>query len=138
MVWNKLTPNDEGDWVSQRNDSYNAYIPLAPDKKFDESTQSMFVTNAIGIATNRDAWVYNSSAVTLGKNMKSFTSFYNAQVKKCKGSEDIEKCLDYDTSKISWTVNLKKDAKQAKLKKIQKGGCDYFKLQTFLQASVLF
>ena len=81
MVWNHLKPNRHGDWLGHRNDLFKTLTPLAPDKKFDLLSQSFFVTNAIGVSTNRDAWVYNYSANQLAENMKRTISFYNQQQK---------------------------------------------------------
>jgi len=32
--WERLTPNEHGDWISMRNDSFSSLIPLGPEKKF--------------------------------------------------------------------------------------------------------
>ncbi|MDR1868307.1 MAG: hypothetical protein LBQ77_08615 [Treponema sp.] len=106
IQWKQLTPNEQGDWINQRNDLFSSFIPLAPEKKFDNHAQSLFSTYAIGVATNRDAWVYNYSNEKLNKNMRAMISFYNKQADLFQ-KQEIE--LDNDPSKISWTVNLKKD-----------------------------
>ena len=102
MSWQTLSPSEQGDWITHRNDLFGTFIPLHPDKKFDSLSQTFFVTNVIGVATNRDAWTYNFSKLKVLKNMESTISFYNSQV----GKEDIES----DEKKISWTVNLKNNA----------------------------
>ena len=101
VPWQILTPNEHGDWISQRNSIFETFIPLAPEKKFDENSQTFFNINAIGVATNRDAWVYNFSKNELRKNMKGMINFYNNQLENSD--------LDANPAKISWTVNLKKD-----------------------------
>jgi predicted helicase len=106
MQWKQITPNEHGDWLNQRNDVFSSFIPLAPEKKFDNNAQNFFSTYAIGVATNRDAWVYNYSNEQLTKNMRAMISFYNKQVDIFQ-KQEIE--LDNDPSKISWTVNLKKN-----------------------------
>lgn len=107
---NVIIPNDEGDWINQRNDIFGTFFPIAPEKKFDLSTTSFFNTYAIGVATNRDAWVYNYSFSELEKNIKKTITFYNDQVIRL-GNEKSNNAnvVDNDPRKISWTVNLKKD-----------------------------
>ena len=78
--WEILTPNNEGDWINQRNSAFDKYIPITPKKKFDITAHSFFVTYAIGLSSNRDAWVYNSSISKLEEIMTSITIFYNEQV----------------------------------------------------------
>ncbi len=33
MTWQTLQPNEQGDWLSQRNDDFSTYIPIEPEKK---------------------------------------------------------------------------------------------------------
>lgn len=113
--WVQLQPNEHGDWISQRNDSFNTFIPIDPEKKSDLRTQTFFNTYAIGVSTNRDAWVYNFSKKVIESNMKRLVDFYNeqqsdyAKVKKKNAKVEVESFIDTDSTKIGWTVNLKKD-----------------------------
>ena len=50
-----LSPNEHGDWLTQRNDVFGTFIPIEPEKKFDNKAKSYFSTFAIGVATNRDS-----------------------------------------------------------------------------------
>ena len=113
-----LKPNREGDWINQRNKVFDTFISLSPDKKFEVSAHSFFLTYSLGLATGRDSWVINSSSKTLKSNLEKTISFYNEQVndfkvKKIK-KENIDSFINTDTSKISWNRNLKQDL--AKLK----------------------
>jgi len=58
----QLKPNEHGDWINKRNSNFDMFIPLEPEKKFDNKTQSFFSTYAVGVSTGRDAWVYNFSS----------------------------------------------------------------------------
>lgn len=115
MEWQTLKPNQHGDWLNQRNDAFESFIPLAPEKKFDTSSKSVFTTYAIGLASNRDAWVYNFSKTELEQNMKRMVEFYNEQQRDYRlalqenNNLSVEDFIDTDATKISWTVNLKKD-----------------------------
>ena len=66
-----------------------------------------------GVKTNRDAWVYNSSHQSVTNNMTRMIEFYNSQVENyqvLKGNKsDVDKFIDNDPKKISWSVNVKKD-----------------------------
>lgn len=107
LKWKKLKPNEHGDWLSQRNESFAAFIPMEPIKKFEPKTNSFFATYSNGIVTSRDAWVYNYSAKSLFENMTRMIEFYNQQrLKISKGSTDG---IINDAKKISWSVNLKND-----------------------------
>lgn len=115
IPWKTLQPNEHGDWLNQRNDVFDTYIPMAPEKKFDVKSQSFFTTYAIGVATNRDAWVYNFSTKEIEQNMKRTIVFYNQQQTefaeaKAKNSKlTVENFIDADQKKVSWTRSLRKD-----------------------------
>lgn len=115
ISWQKLLPNEHGDWLNQRNDIFETFFPLAPDKKFDIKSQSVFCTNIIGVSTNRDAWVYNFSTSGLQSNMQRMIDFYNIQreayTKALENNPNLKSddFIDTDPLKISWSVNLKKD-----------------------------
>ncbi len=118
MKWKTLKPNEHGDWINKRNDVFDTFIPMAPDKKFDMKSQSFFNTYAIGVATNRDDWVYNSSIQKLENNMKNFIAFYNEQqfkYQKEKALNDklkVDDFIDTNPEKIKWTRALRKDVER--------------------------
>jgi predicted helicase len=111
MPLRQLTPNAEGDWISMRNEGFDNYIPIEPEKKFDTSCKSFFNTYAVGINTARDAWVYNYSTNNLESNMKRNIDFYNEVLSNYPElkEKDFEEDEIQDSTKISWSVNLKKD-----------------------------
>lgn len=108
LKWETITPNEKHDWINQRGGLFDTLTPLAPEKKFDSRSKSFFVTNAIGIGTNRDAWVYSFGQETLLKRMKKCISFYNSQVRDFKDSnKSVDSFIETDPTKISWTRGLK-------------------------------
>jgi len=111
----KIKPNEHGDWINKRNSKFDEFISLEPLKKFDNMTQSFFSAYAIGVSTNRDAWVYNFSEGLLKKNMKMMIGFYNEQRKLIENEHKknkkikIDDCLDTNPQRISWTRSLRSD-----------------------------
>lgn len=126
MTWKTLEPNAEGDWLNQRNDVFDTFIPMAPEKKFDTKSESFFNTYAIGVASNRDAWVYNFSTLEIEKNMKRTISFYNEQQAKFKEAKaknaklKVEDFIDATPTQISWTRSLRKDVEKGLIHKYHK------------------
>lgn len=70
IPWMIIEPNEHGDWINHRNEMFKKFIPIEPEKKFKKGEKSFFETYAIGVATNRDAWVYNFSAKAISDNMQ--------------------------------------------------------------------
>ena len=113
MKWKSLKPNEEGDWINQRNESFNEWTPIEPDKKFNLNSSSFFVLNSMGIASNRDAWVYNSSKKAVKNTMNNMVEFYNSQVdeylkakNQSKKEININNFIDTNPNKISWSSSL--------------------------------
>lgn len=118
MQWVAITPNEHGDWLNKRSEQFKLYTPLEPEKKFAKGQKSFFETYAIGVATNRDAWVYNSSQQTLERNMQSMIDFFNRQreayrvAAKENMNLSVESFIDTDDTKISWTRSLRNDVRR--------------------------
>ena len=118
MPWQILQPNEHADWLNQRNDLFETFIPIASEKKFDLKTQSFFVLNSRGNETARDAWVYNSSKKEVKANMQRTVEVYNNQVTtyvKAKSTNTGLKAADFidtDSKKISWSSSLISDVER--------------------------
>jgi len=121
IPWKILEPNEYGDWISQRNESFNEFIPLEPLKKFNLFEQSFFITHSLGVASGRDSWTYNFSKETVQENMERTILFYNEQSVLFKSKKQIDSKLsvdsfiDTDPQKISWNRNLKQDIEKYKV-----------------------
>ncbi len=74
--WQPITPNEHGDWISQRNDEFLAW-PVSGDKA---GGLRVFAGYSRGLETTRDAWVYNYSRKALESNVRRMIGNYNSQV----------------------------------------------------------
>lgn len=115
-LWTFITPDVHGDWINQRDDSFGEHIVVG-DKKTNQI--KVFQNFSLGVATNRDAWCYNSSKTIVSDNMQRMISFYNKEVirfDKEYGKKDnkekeqlVNDFVDSDAYKISWTRGLKQN-----------------------------
>ncbi len=99
LAWEDITPNEEGDWVNQRDDRYATYPPLSPK----DGTNALMGLNTSGLKTNRDAWVYNSSHTALRRTVKSMVDFYARQVDQLRAGGE----LNNDPTEIAWSGTLR-------------------------------
>ncbi|MFW2021107.1 DEAD/DEAH box helicase [Acinetobacter baumannii] len=112
--WATITPDEHGDWINQRDDSFGEFISLG-DKK-DKANSSLFLNYSRGAESGRDAWSYNSSFTKLSSNIGSMISFYQEQLKGFKQSNlPLDKFINTDSTKISWTSSLKKHLEKHKV-----------------------
>ncbi len=124
IPFEKITPNNKGDWINQRNDDFEKLIPLKRDKKLNND--SVFDINSSGVVTGRDPWVYNFSKDALMCSVQKCIDTYNADLERfnahfreafkqrAKGVKkaDLYKHLNdreitTDKTKIAWVQNLK-------------------------------
>lgn len=106
LDFQNIVPNEKYDWINQRDGSFESLIPLSPGR--EKIKECVFNNILIGVATNRDVWVTNFSRNELSRNMSSCIKFYNSEVDKL--SKDIYYELSLDSTKISWTRGLKRNA----------------------------
>ncbi|WP_245986603.1 type ISP restriction/modification enzyme [Azospirillum thermophilum] len=120
--WKNITPDVHGDWLGQRDKSFDAFIAIG-DKE-SEQAAAVFSNFSRGIATARDAWCYNFSYNSLASNMSAMINFYNHEVDRFSAlhfgkdrnvrDELIDDFVNSDPSKISWSRGLKSDIAKGK------------------------
>ncbi|MGB6057607.1 MAG: type ISP restriction/modification enzyme [Microthrixaceae bacterium] len=109
----EIVPNEEGDWLIQRDPDFRLYPPIG-SKKLEDSLHPVFALYTGGVKTNRDSWVYNSSASRVESNVAEMVRFFNGQVESrgeaIRAGEDWSR--DNDPTLFSWNY-----ADQARLEK---------------------
>ncbi|RSB52094.1 damage-inducible protein [Acinetobacter soli] len=101
--WTVITPDEHGDWLNQRDDSFGEFISLG-DKKTEKSKQ-IFVNYSRGISTSRDAWCINSSKAKLNQNIDTSIAMFESHLQRIDQIQSKEE-LNYDPTKISWNRSL--------------------------------
>ena len=78
----------------------------------------IFHTFSNGVKTNRDAWAYNFNRNSLTENMSRMIDTYNEELFKWGKREDrgidIDAFVTGDSTKISWSGDLKQDLERGK------------------------
>lgn len=114
--WQVITPDVHGDWINQRDGSFDEFIIIGDKKGYGKKLFSGYSNGAI---TARDAWCYNSSRSAITENMTRMISFYNHEIDRLSQEyssldrrsreELIGEFLNTDPTKISWTRSLKQN-----------------------------
>lgn len=142
MPWKKLKPNQHGDWLNQRNDVFDTFIPLG-DKK---ETNSFFVNGLYcrGLETARDAWAYNSNCETLASNINTSITFFNSQVELIQAkfkeldNANVKELIEYNDTKISWSRAFITDVKRGLMKSYDKEKIVHSLYRPFFKQYVYF
>lgn len=120
MKWEILNPNEHGDWIAHRNESFESFIELKSESENKLKNNSYFDFTSSGLATSRDSWCYNFSENLVDNNVNKSISFYNEQArifieeKILNPNLEVENFIDLDSTKISWDRQQKKDVAKGK------------------------
>ncbi|KRF26798.1 damage-inducible protein [Phycicoccus sp. Soil803] len=87
-----LTSNEHGDWLNQRRDDFESFLPTS-----GPVASALFRYSGPGVQTNRDSWVYNASLGRLAAAMRSASHEYQAAVDGKRTN---------DPSRIKWSSSL--------------------------------
>ena len=110
-AWQRLKPNDQHDWINQRDAAFESFLPL------NDADLCFFSGRSDGVQTNRDAWVYSYSKSSLTANVKRTIQFFNEQLVEhgpafIAAGRDAEKLagsrIDTNEKYIKWTRGLVK------------------------------
>lgn len=106
LDWRKIIPDENNDWLNQRDPNYQKYDRLA-----GEST-SVFNNNSMGILTSRDAWVYGYSKEKVAQNTERLVQNYNNELKRLKNIPVNERkdLLNRNSDYINWSRKLERFA----------------------------
>ena len=121
--WARITPDEHGDWLDQRDSSFNAY-PVMGDKKHSSSI-GLFRNYSLGVVTNRDPWCINPSRKSLAENIKSTIAFYTSELERWNSTKravestgdplpKVDNFVTVTRTRISWTRALKADIRKGK------------------------
>ena len=121
LEWSQIIPNEESDWINQRDPQFQEFMALA--RRDSSKDDAIFSKNSYGVITSRDPWVYNFSREKLETNVKRLISAYNHETTKyreacSKANNDqrpkLEDVVRNDPKVINWSRSLKKSATQGK------------------------
>lgn len=122
-----ITPDKNNNWINQAENDWDKLVAVC-DKgvKNGEKDQAIFESFSLGVATNRDEWVYDFEEDSLAEKVKYFVDFYNSEVDRWNNSDKQEAVNDFVSRKIKWTSELESYLKrgikiQFDEKKIRKG-----------------
>ena len=117
IEWQKITPDDNNDWLNQRDPNYQYYSSLVDDKL------SVFNQSAIGIATNRDTWISGFSKDNVIVNSKKLITNYNTELNRLVRvpNEERKHHLNRGEDFVKWSAKLEDSIKRTKTFKFDTG-----------------
>lgn len=109
-AWTLLIPDRHGDWLDQRDDSWYELAPMGHLEGTKKTNMGMWSIWSLGIATNRDVWVWGYSRGVVETNVERLVGATNREIARIGGNLEL---LDYDSTKYSWTRAMKGYARKS-------------------------
>jgi predicted helicase len=107
IQWEKIVPNIHNDWIHQRSEKYETFIPLASKGKKGTESESIFIDYSRGVQTNKDSWCYSYSKKDLIVKVKNLVKNYNSYLEKyIAGKMSLAEITQLPKSEISWSPGL--------------------------------
>ncbi|MET3175986.1 UNVERIFIED_ORG: putative helicase [Arthrobacter sp. UYCu721] len=138
VPWEAINPSVAGDWINHRNAGFEVFASLSA--KAGDKT-GIFGTHSRGLATARDAWIYNSSRPTLGLNLEAMVTFYNDEVRRYANEANgcsVDGFINVDPRKFSWNRADKTQLKNGVLHAIGDDGYRQSSYRPFQKQNVHF
>jgi len=114
IAFEKISPDKNSNWINLADTDFESLLPLANKEtklaKSKNDEKALFGLFSMGVATNRDEWVYDFDNDNIHNKIKYLISIYNSDTEKFSNQKNFENKLNYS---IKWTRGLKQ--------KLQKG-----------------
>jgi predicted helicase len=73
----RISPNARGDWLNQAREEWGKWLAIASKQvKNGEGEEAIFKLHSLGLATNRDDWVYGRSNADVEQKVRYFIDSY--------------------------------------------------------------
>ncbi len=141
IEWQILKPNEQGDWINQRNKIFDDFLVLG-----DKKNQSKVVFNlySAGVITNRESWVYSFSKSQLKDQISDFIIYYSVELNRYKEAISLgnkvkaESFVSKDAAHIKWDQGLIDDLKRRKSIKFEKDSLRIGLYRPFFKQNLYF
>ena len=104
LDFQEIKPDNAGNWLNQSSTGFEELLPLVDRQSKQggsvEAEKSLFGLYAMGIATNRDDWVYDSDPANLRAKSRFFAETYNGL---------LDAAAEPYTSDIKWSRDLRNE-----------------------------
>ncbi len=117
--WQEITPDNNNDWLNQRDPNYQKYACLV------DEVGSVFSQSAIGIATNRDVWISGFSKEKILNNSEKLIINYNSELERLSDIDPNNRkdTLNRNEDFVKWSAKLEDSIKRSKKFTFDKSLC---------------
>ena len=115
--WQAITPNTDYDWIGQRSEAFAQFHPMGShDTRTGNADDAIFGLYSRGIATGKDAYIYNFSLYACVENAQRMTQSYLNALQELEDNPEltVEQVVRRHTSGIKWDRELENNLRRRK------------------------
>lgn len=110
LSFDEVQPDKSNNWLNLTYNDFDSLIPLANKETKAAKTagkeRAIFKLFSLGIVTNRDDWLYDTSESSLTAKVKFFIKIYTAELKRWESFSKSTSITDFVDRTIKWTSEL--------------------------------
>ncbi|MCD4731656.1 MAG: DUF559 domain-containing protein [Bacteroidales bacterium] len=107
LEFERIRPDKKYNWLNIADNDFEDLTKLVDKNvKSGKSEKAIFKNHSLGIATNRDEWVYDLNQSNLENKIKFFIHSYKHESDKWHSSNKDGSISDFVNRKIKWTTEL--------------------------------
>ncbi|WP_306120648.1 MULTISPECIES: type ISP restriction/modification enzyme [unclassified Roseitalea] len=130
--WTTIKPDTFGDFLNKRDLSFDQYMLIGTKKKSAEAT--LFGVYSHGVSTGRGAWVINSSASALRKNVDTTIQAVSESLEGLQAGGSLVS----DARRISWTRKLRQEVEAGRSVSPEDGEFGRLRYRPFITRHFLY
>ncbi|MET3758755.1 putative helicase [Rhizobium binae] len=110
LTFERIEPDKKANWIDLAENDWNDLIPLIDKKtkaaKTSGQEKAIFRLFSLGVATNRDEWVYDYDRDRLADKVSRFVETYEAERTRWRGDTNAKETGAWVDRSIKWTSEL--------------------------------
>jgi predicted helicase len=110
LEFDRITPDKNNNWINLTEDNdWESFLKIcSKDSKGGKCDDTIFKLFSLGIATNRDEWVYDFDEINLQNKVKYFCEIFDKEKTRWNDSDKTMSTNDFVDRTIKWTEELEK------------------------------
>lgn len=110
VKFERVEPDKKGNWINLTENDWDSLIPVADKKtkaaKTSGQEKAIFRLFSLGVATNRDEWVYDYGRKHLRQKVEYFVETYEAERNRWRAEQSKLSSNNWVSRDIKWTSEL--------------------------------
>ena len=113
--WQDVVPDKHHDWIAQRDEVFGSFYPLGSKAaKAGELADAVFALYSRGLATSRDAYLYNFSHTACVENARHLVADYSAAMQSLEAGHSLDDATSQHCSHVRWDRELRNNLARRK------------------------